>query len=169
MAATRAGKPVRKAAATPTTPLLSSPIEEECLSLLLQHPELKDESKELLPEYFQNSHSREIFVAWQQSADLESLKEKLDSAMWEQVDDLAAKELLGTRFGEKWSRIVLRLKKEHLRELKMLESAALREVGASGDQTGTARLTEDGIEANAQLLEIFRQEARANRSARDES
>ena len=163
------GKPVRKAAATPTAPLLSSPIEEQCLSLLLQHPELKDESEELLPEYFQNSHNREVFVAWQQSADLESLKDRLDPAIWEQVDGLAAKELLGTRFEEKWSRIVLRLKKEHLRELKMLEAAALREVIAGGDEADAARLTEDGIEANAQLLEVFRQEARANRSARDES
>ncbi|MFC1916986.1 DNA primase, partial [Chloroflexota bacterium] len=59
-------------------PLLSSPLEEYCLALLLQHPELKDRGEELSPEYFENSENREIFIAWQQANDMSSLGDKLD-------------------------------------------------------------------------------------------
>jgi DNA primase len=169
MAASRPGKAVRKSNAKPTAPLLSSPIEEECLSLLLQHPELKDESEELLSDYFQNSQNREIFIAWQQSADIELLKERLDPSMWEQVDALVSRSLVPGRLEQKHSRLVLRLKKEHLREVKTLEAAALEEARTGGTDIDVTQLSQEGIEANIQLQEVFQQEARANRSARDES
>ncbi|HUV43577.1 MAG TPA: DNA primase [Dehalococcoidales bacterium] len=169
MAASRPGRTTRKFDVKPTTPILSSPIEEECLSLLLQHPELKDDSEELLPDYFQNSQNREIFIAWQQSADLESLKERLDPSMWEQVDALVSRSLVPGRMEQKHSRLVLRLKKEHLREVKILEAAALEEASTSGTNIDVTQLSQEGIEANIQLQEVFQQEARANRSARDES
>ncbi|MBI4188684.1 MAG: DNA primase, partial [Chloroflexi bacterium] len=53
-------------------PLRSSPLEEYCLALLLRHPELKDR-QELLPEYFENSENREIFVACQQTDDPDTI------------------------------------------------------------------------------------------------
>ncbi len=170
MAATRPGKPVRTAAATPTAPLLSSPIEEECLSLLLQHPELKDRIEEFLPEYFQNSQNREVFVAWQQSADLESLKERLDPTMWEQVDALASRSLLTNKLDKRLPDYVRRLREEYLRDLKAKEAAVHALVGEEegGNDADLATLQEQGLDTNTQLLEVFQQKARANRSARDE-
>ncbi len=67
---------------------LASPLEEYCLALLLQHPGLKKRSQELLPEYFENSENREIFVAWQQADDLPSLKSRLDTVIWEHFDGI---------------------------------------------------------------------------------
>ncbi|MBL7166682.1 MAG: DNA primase [Dehalococcoidales bacterium] len=169
MTASRPGKAARKSVQVATAPLLSRPIEEECLSLLLQHPELKDNSEEFLPDYFQNSQNREIFIAWQQSADLESLKEILDPSIWEQVDTLVSRSLVSGRLEQKHSRLVLRLKKEHLREVKTLEAAALEEAMTGGTDIDVTQLSQEGIETNIQLQEVFQQEARANRSARDES
>jgi len=165
----RTGQPVRKSVQVATAPILSSPIEEECLSLLLQHPELKDESEELLSDYFQNSQNREIYIAWQQSAGIELLKERLDPSMWEQVDALVSRSLVPGRLEQKYSRLVLRLKKEHLREVKTLEAAALEEARTGGADIDVTQLSQEGIEANIQLQEVFQQEARANRSTRDES
>ncbi|RLC64098.1 MAG: DNA primase, partial [Chloroflexi bacterium] len=51
-------------------PLLSNPVEEECLAWLLQYPELKKHCQGLSPEYFENSENREIFLAWQKVKDL---------------------------------------------------------------------------------------------------
>ena len=64
---------------------------------------------------------------------------------------------------------MLRLKKEHLREVKTLEAAALEEARTGGTDIDVTQLSQEGIEANIQLQEVFQQEARANRSARDES
>ena len=58
-------------------PLLSSPKEEYCLALLLQHPELRNSAGELLPEYFENSENREIFIAWQESDKIEYSEKSL--------------------------------------------------------------------------------------------
>jgi len=62
-------------------PLFSSPVEEYCLALLLRYPKLKIHCQGLLPEYFENSENREIFLAWQKVNDPIVLKEKLDVAL----------------------------------------------------------------------------------------
>ena len=153
-------KATRKFDTKPITPILSSPVEEQCLSLLLQHPELKDHSEGLLPEYFQNSQNREIFVTWKQSADLESLKESLDPAMWEQVDSLVSQKLFTDKLEKRMPAYILRLKEDFFRELKT------KEMESNAD---LARLQEQGLDSNTRLLEIFNQKARTNRSARDGS
>jgi len=150
----------KKSDTKPTTAILSRPVEEQCLSLLLQHPELKDYSEGLLPEYFQNSQNREIFVTWEQSADLESLKERLDPAMWEQVDSLVSQELFTDKLEQRFPDYVRRLREDYHREIKS------REMESNID---LARLQEQGLDSNTQLLEIFNQKARTNRSARDGS
>lgn len=153
-------KASRKSDAKPTTAILSRPVEEQCLSLLLQHPELKDYSEELLPEYFQNSQNREIFVTWKQSADLESLKERLDPAMWEQVDSLISQELFTDKLEQRFPDYVRRLREDYHREIKSKEKES---------NIDLTRLQEQGLDSNTQLLEIFNQKARTNRSARDGS
>jgi len=153
-------KVTRKSDIKPTAQILSSPIEEQCLGLLLQHPELKDYCNGLLPEYFQNSQNQEIFMAWRQANDLESMKERLDPAMLEQVDNLLAQKLLTDKLEQRVPAYILRLKEEFFRELKSKE----KESNADLD-----RLQEQGLDSNTQLLEIFNQKARTNRSARDGS
>jgi len=71
----------------------TSPLEEECLALLLQNPELKGVSSGLLPHYFQESENREIFIAWQGSEDIPSLKEGLEPFLREHLESLIHRSL----------------------------------------------------------------------------
>jgi len=154
---------------TAATLYSSARIEEECLSLLLQHPELKDGTQDLLPDYFQNSQNREIFAAWKDSPDLEALKERLDPAMWEHVDGLASRPLLASNLDRRLPAYVLRLREEYLRDLKSREAAALSRTGEeNGDSDALATLEEEALQRNAQLREVFTQKARSGRSGRDE-
>jgi hypothetical protein len=141
-------------------PLLSRPIEEQCLALLLQHPELRNLDAGLKPDYFENSENREIFIAWQQSEDLSALKENLDTALWEYLDNLVNRYILATQLEERYNKYALRLREEYLRGLERKRAVALTlEAEAGGTAAELAKLEEQGIEASAGLKEVFNQKA----------
>jgi len=148
--------------------LVSSPIEEYCLALLLQHPELKAQSEGLSAEYFENSENREIFVAWQQANDPSSLKDKLDSAIWEHLDSLIRKSLPANRIEQKYASCVLRLREKFLRSLETKRGAMLAlEAEAGGTAAELAKLKEQGIEVSTQLGEVFTQKRRMSSGAKE--
>jgi DNA primase len=143
----------------------SSPVEEYCLALLLQHPELKGYPQQPLPEYFQNSENREIFVAWQQASDLSALRDKLDTAIWEHLDYLITKSLPPNQIEEKYAEAVLRLREGFLRSLATKREAALAlEAELGGTAAELAKLEEQGIDVSLQLGEVFSQKGRKGRS-----
>ena len=74
-----------------TFSLVTNPLEEFILALLLQNQNVKDWTGPLEPECFENTINREIYVAWQKSSDLDSIKWLLDSSILEHF------ELLKTR------------------------------------------------------------------------
>ena len=141
----------------PRSPL-SSPREEYCLALLLQHSELKSANEEISPEYFENSENREIFTAWQQANDLTALKGKLDIAIHEHLDSLINRDLRPNQIEHKYKDCVLSLKREHLQNLeaKRAEMLAL-EAESGGTNAELAKLEEEGIERSIQLKEVFAQ------------
>jgi DNA primase len=142
-------------------PLSSKPREEYCLALVLQHPELKALSQHPLPEYFEGSENREIFVAWQQASDLSSLKDKLDPAIWEHLDYLLTKSLPPHQIEEKYADAVLLLREGFLRGLATKREAALAlEAELGGTAAELAKLGEQGIEISLQLGEVFSQKSR---------
>jgi len=141
----------------PRSPM-SNTLEEYCLTLLLQHPELKSGNEDLSPEYFSNSENREIFIAWQQTDDLSVLKERLDIALHEHLDSLVNRSLLPNQIEPKYADCVLSLRKNFLRNLeaKRAEILAL-EAESGGTGADLAKLEEEGIEPSIQLREIFTQ------------
>ncbi len=146
-------------------PFSSKPREEYCLALLLQHPELKALSQHPLPEYFEGSENREIFVAWQQASDLSSLKDKLDLAIWEHLDYLLTKSLPPNQIEEKYADAALLLREGFLRGLATKREAALAlEAELGGTAAELAKLEEQGIEISLQLGEVFSQKSRKVRS-----
>jgi len=150
----RATGPKPEAVTHALHPLLSSPVEEYCLALLLQHPELRGNYQGLLPEYFENSENREIFIAWQKASDLLSLKEELDSAIWEHVDSLITRSLPSNQIEQKYTDCVLRLREKFLRSLETKREAILaleREQGGAAAEL--SKLEEQGIEVSVQLGE----------------
>ncbi len=139
-------------------PLLSNRLEEDCLSLLLQHPELKAKDEELLPDYFESSQNREIFIARQHSAKIEELREELDPATHEQLDALLDKSLSPNRIAQKYVEYTLRLRERYLRGLEAKIAAVLaQEAESGGKDAELAKLEELGIEVGIKLHEVFAQ------------
>ena len=157
----QAGEPKLEAVTHALHPLVSSPLEEYCLALLLQHPELKDMSKDLSPEYFENSENREIFIAWQKTNDFPLLKEELDITIHEHLERLITEHLLNTQIEQKYNNCVLRLREKFLRSLETKRAEVLAlEAESGGTVAELAKLEEQGIEVSVQLREVFAQRRR---------
>jgi hypothetical protein len=163
----RAKEPKQEAVTHAPHPLLSSSLEEYCLALLLQHPELKAGSQALSPEYFESSETREIFVAWQQANDLSSLRGKLDDAIHEHLEHLITKSLPANQIDQKYANCVLRLREKFLRSLEVKKEAVLALEAESGGTTAElAKLEEQGIEVSVQLGQVFTEKVRGYREQR---
>jgi DNA primase len=158
--------PVRRKVTSPkpTTagtprPLVSSVREEYVLALLLQHPELKNREEDL-SSYIVNSENREIFHAWQDAADILSLKEHIDPAIHEHIDAIVNKSLPGPRnnIEGRFNDCVMELRKTYLRNL----AARRAESGEAG--VDTTRLEED-IDISNQLRELDSRKSKKRNSS----
>ena len=147
--------------------LLSSPLEEYCLILLLKYPMLKKQGVDIRAEYFENSVNREIFVAWQQTDDLSSLKTMLDAALWEHIDTLANRNILTNQIELKYADCARNLHRKYLQNLeaKRAEVFAL-EVESGGPGADLAKLLAEGIEPSIQLGEVDRTKNRSGAETR---
>jgi DNA primase len=153
-------KPVQppKAAAMTAHPVLTSRLEEDCLALLLQHPELKENGADLAPEYFENSENREIFTAWQRESDLQLLIKGLDSAIHEHFEAIARRNPASNQVAERYTDYTRRLKEIYLKRLEAKRSEQLAfEAESKGTGADVAKLEKDGIEPAVQLRIIHQQ------------
>ena len=158
----RIGRP--SAQAHPSRQLVSSRIEERCLALLLQYPELRPLAGELSPEHFENTENREVFVNWQQSSDISDLENRLDSSLLEHLYYLvdenfpfppAIRESERTRYLD-LGNCILRLQEKSSRKSETEKEAMLeieREKGGVGSEL--SKLEEQGIKSGQQLQDIF--------------
>jgi DNA primase len=152
----------REATVRAVHPILSSPLEEYCLALLLQHPELKASAQELSPEYFENSENREIFIAWQRSDKIELLKQELAPEIHEHLDSLVTRKLLSTDVEQKYAECALRLREKFLRSLATKIEVVLTVEAQSGGKTAElTKLREQGIEVNIQLGKVLAQKSQS--------
>ena len=147
--------------------LLVNPREEYLLALLLQHPELKELSKGLLPEYFENSENREIFNIYQRTEDISSIKDELDNTIWEHLDNLIKRSIPSNQLETRLSDCTLLLRQEFLRRLeKKREAVFASEAASRGSSAELNKLEEQGTEVSAQLREIFIQRSRGGQKQR---
>lgn len=141
---------------------VSSPIEERCLALLLQFPELRPLARELSPEHFESTENREVFVKWQHSSDISNLESQLDTSLLEHLYYLvnenfppAIRENEQIRHRD-LANCILRLQEKLFRKLEIEKEAALeieREKG--GISSELSKLEEQGINSGQQLQDIF--------------
>ncbi|MFC2068574.1 DNA primase, partial [Chloroflexota bacterium] len=137
-------------------PIVSRPLEEYCLALLLQHPELRVGGQAPSLEYFENSENREIFVAWQQTDNPTSAKCKLDTAIHEHFDNLITKSIPVSQIDQKYTGCVLRLRENYYRSLETKREIKLTlEAESGGTAAEMAQLEEEGIDSSVQLREVF--------------
>jgi DNA primase len=141
---------------------VSSPIEEHCLSLLLQYPELRPLAGEVSPEHFEYTENREIFVKWQHSSDISNLENRLDTSLLEHLyylvnEDLppAIRQSEQTRHRD-LAQCILRLQERLSRKLETEKEATLEiERERGGISSELAKLEEQGIESGQKLQEVF--------------
>ncbi len=139
-------------------PLSSDPLEEYCLTLLLRYPELKAMTGELRPEYFQHTENRELFLKWQQSPELTTFQNNLDTSLREYADYLLKKVLppiLTQNEEERWHALndcILRLQERWLRNLEAERKEALQ---TENDIIAQLAKLEEGIKVSLGLKEIF--------------
>ena len=141
---------------------VSNPIEEYCLALLLQFPELRRSAQELSPEHFEYTENREIFVKWQQSFDIPRLESKLDSSLLEYLYFLVGKNFPPAIRQSEQKRhrnlddCILRLKEKLFRRLETEKEATLEiERQKGGTSLELAKLEEQGIDSGLKLQEVF--------------
>jgi DNA primase len=142
--------------------LVSSRIEEYCLALLLQYPELRPLARELSPEHFESTENREVFVKWQYSSDISDLESQLDTSLLEHLYYLvnenfppAIRESEKTRHSD-LATCIRRLQENLFRKLEIEKEAMLeleREKGGVGSEL--SKLEEQGIKPEQQLQDIF--------------
>jgi DNA primase len=141
---------------------VSSPVEEDCLALLLQYPELRPSAQELSPEHFESTENREVFVKWQHYSDTSELESKLDTSLLEHLYYLVNK-IFPPAIGESertrhfaLADYILRLQEKLSRRLETEKEAMLeveREKGGIGSEL--SKLEEQGIKSGQQLQDIF--------------
>jgi DNA primase len=121
------------------------PMEEYCLAMLLQFPDLETELAEtgdLRPEFFRRPENREIYLqlarSWSETREMlvpddslpEQVKRNVIPELRQQVENLAARAIPAT---DSWlrpaelRRIISRLEERHLRDLKMAEQVRFTE------------------------------------------
>ncbi|TET26419.1 MAG: DNA primase [Dehalococcoidia bacterium] len=155
------GRAKEEATSRVLPPIFASPLEEYCLALLLQHPELKAGDEGLLAEYFENSENRAIFIARQKTGNIASLKKNLDDAIHEHLDFLTTKDLLVSSEAEirdSLADCILRLRGKFLQGLAAKREEALSLEPPSGlTEAELAKLQEPAREISAKLGEVFTQ------------
>ena len=130
----------------------ASPREEYCLALLLQHPELKNQDEGLQPDYFQSIVNREIYCACLEADDAITLKEVLEPAVREKLDELLALPQPANRINSRYHDSVLRLKKDFLQNQQLIREEIFNIVSQSeGKGADIERLKQEGLELNNQL------------------
>ncbi len=156
----RASAPKKEAVTYTPRTLVSNPLEEYCLALLLQHPELKDSQEDLSPEYFANSENCEIFVNWQQANDLPSLKENLDVTIHEHLDSLLNWNLPPNQIEQRYAECIHRMQERYYKSMEAKKAEILAfEAELGGTGAGLAKLEAEGIEPAIRLKEIYTQKA----------
>ena len=118
-------------AASPFTKLDHDPVEEYCLQLLLEFPELRDLVVGLLPEFFQRHENRELFSRWLDAGPgldkyetLALVRRDGDDEVTGQLGSLTEKPLIPLNVNERRSsflEVASRLEERSLKTLKSEE------------------------------------------------
>ena len=139
------------AAATPFKQLERDNLEEYCLALLLQNPDMSDMAEGLRSEMFQRVENRELFTNWLRGITIELLDEGIRS----HLDYLTGKSLPpADRKGKEadLSQCVQRLQERRLRQLKVEEGLRLSDV----DPADFNRFEEEILKINSDMEALFR-------------
>ena len=169
------GEKVRRGESKPiaTTPS-GDPLEEYCLALLLQHPELRDRAKELTPEHFERSENREVFTAWRDASNADELSQMIIVDLQGHLEALCERTLPPA--GEmEWEKAlddcIRRLEERRLRlqeEFITSEGVSMVSAGEDLDSAGLTIIREKTAEVDAQLVRRMQERTEPSFSCRED-
>ena len=142
----------------------SNPLEEYCLSLLLQFSQLRPIGMTIPPDYFEHTENLELFLKWQQNTELDTLRNNLNINLHEHLDNLLTKVLPTTLKENKaaqqqdLSKCIIRLREKSLRSLESKKAELLAVTGTVTEQLD--KLEGQGIEESRQLKQVFVEQSR---------
>ena len=134
------------------------PLEERCLSLLLQHPELRDKAEGLLTEHFERSENREVFLAWRDTSNLGESLQRISVELTDHLETLAGRVAPPGGMSEWEAELAVcirRLEEKRLRNLKIQEESFLADAESEGRIESISALQQKGVEINLRLKEAF--------------
>lgn len=147
------------------------PVEEQCLCLLLKHPDLRHKARGISPEHFEHSENREIFLVWYNSNSIDELMLKIDPDLRDHVKALCERALPpadDTKTEEELIRCIRRLEQQRLRTLKEQEGILLSDAEAEGRSDDIALILQKAVEINLKLKETFEKAVQMTSSRREE-
>jgi len=134
------------------------PVEEHCLTLLLQYPEFRDRSEGLLPEHFERSENREVFVSWRDVSNADELRQMVGIDLEEHLELLLGKTLPPADevvWGKALADCIGRLEERRLRlqdDFIASEDVSGIKDGEELDSARLATLQQRTVEVNAELV-----------------
>jgi DNA primase len=151
----------------------SSPVEEYCLALLIQYPQLREAARELSAEHFQSTENREIFAQWDSCQDIPELTQKLDDNLLEHLNYLLDRTFPPDIQQKERTRqvaisdCILRLQEMLSKRLEAgIEAVLNLERQEEGVGAELAKLEQTGIEPGQRLQEIFVKQKQKTRPKR---
>ena len=115
--------------------------EEICLALLLRHPELRPRGLALSDDLFVMLPNRQLFQAWRQTGEEESLRSSLPEELHDHLDRIVSKDL--APYAAQAERVlnscIAQIERRKLKEAKTATSHAIAEME---QELGAARLVE---------------------------
>jgi hypothetical protein len=147
----------------------SDPLAEYCLSLLIRYPELRNYDTEISAEFFKHSENRELFLAWHETPDIDSMRQRLGTTLQEHLDALLAKSfppMSDVKQEHALRECVYRLRERWLKDLKAKEGWLISDIQSDGSAAELEELQQLGIKLNTQLREVFLQEREGKNKGR---
>ncbi len=158
----------------PSQARYGDPLEECCLSILLQHSELKDKAASVEADCFELSENREVFRALCEAGDYDDMVECLSEELQEHLQRLVgtARPPASPQTAEaELARCLCRLEERRLRvegETLTAEYLAAVQEGIQPDDEYAASLEARQLEVNARLVERMRERTGGSTQGRED-
>ena len=146
-----------RASAPPPATAHRDPLEEYCLALLLQYPELKEMGAAIPPDHFELSENRDVFTRWSVCTTIEEISGSLPIGLTEHLETLLNTESPPLDIKEReraLQEVVNRLKERFFKVqeqalMEQLEGADWRDISSLESSINQAQ------EINQRLRELF--------------
>ncbi|MDP3062674.1 MAG: DNA primase [Chloroflexota bacterium] len=132
------------------------PLEEYCLALLLQHPELGPQASGLSLEHFKRVENREVFTLWQKGVSINGTMEKTDQELAHHAERLLTLSLPPSDSKEREANLAYcakLLEERRIREIKLEEELRLTQAPREEFFQEQDRI----LEINEKFMRLFRQ------------